>query len=165
MKSSRKRVLRAIAGILAVGTLAGAALASPLAAAAKAGKAPIGIDVESEGAQFCMGDFNLALMGGSDSGKMTCTRSFGASGTTPEGQSFDTVRGTDILKGGAGKLVIRFSARIFPVPRSYEVWTGTWSIVRGTGKYAALRGGGRFAAVSQVCCSLSNRYSGLFTGP
>lgn len=161
----REAMRRSTAVLVGLVALAASSLPGPLAAAPGAGKTLIVIDAKSEGAEFCMGAFSLSWKSVSDSGTITCTRSFGASGKTAEGLPFDTVKGTDSLKGKAGGLVLRFSARIYPNAYSTEGWFGTWSIVRGTGKYAGLTGGGKFAAVSEVCCTLLNRYAGLVAKP
>ena len=129
--------------------------ASPLVAASGAGKTLIEIDAVSMGAHDCLdGTFRLHLGSLPDDGMVACQRTFGPSGRTPQGLGFETVRGTNTFKGKAGSLVMRFRGRSFPVPRvaqtSGEVWTGTWSLVRGTGKYAGWKGGGAYAAVSEI---------------
>ena len=95
---------------------------------------------------------------------MSCTRSFGAKGKTPEGLTFSTVKQKTSLKGKAGTLVILATGKIYDLPGTSEVWTGTWSILRGTGNYAGLRGGGRWVgAASFNDHSLSARYAGSVT--
>jgi len=141
--------------------------ASPLVAASGAGKTLIEIKAVATGAHDCSGTFTLYLGTLPDDGTMECLRTFGVIGRTPQGQAFDTVRGTNTFKGKAGSLVMRFRGRIFSVPSvgqtSGEVWTGTWSLVRGTGKYAGSKGGGAYAAVSEIHTEqLAATYAGYF---
>ena len=142
---------------------------SPLVAASGAGKTLIEIDAVSTGARYCLdGTFTLHVASlPDDRGTVQCQRTFGPLGRTPQGLAFETVRGTNTFKGKAGSLVMRFRGRSFPVPRvgqlDEEVWTGTWSLVRGTGKYAGSKGSGAYAAVSEIHTErLAATYMGSF---
>jgi hypothetical protein len=101
---------------------------------------------------------------------------YGSARKTDSGQTFRSGVRTETLKGKYGILVIHSSGRQFRVgvknPRDpdgdSEVWTGTWSIVRGTGRYAGLRGGGGAAGLIEISghgLSLSyfHRYEGFVT--
>ena len=160
--------------IVVMATLTALSLASPLAAAREAGKTPLAIEtvvsgVVLVGSGTASGTFTLDLGSSSDSGKLTFTFSYGSLRRSAAGQYFLPVERTETLKGKHGKLVIRSTGRQIRVPvlkEDDEVWTGTWSIVRGTGRYAGLEGGGGFAGLSQATGSgpyYASRYEGLVT--
>ena len=169
-KGRGQEMKRSLPTLVAVLALVWAA--SPLVAASGAGKTMIEIDAVSTGASDCLyGTFTLAFhlrsLPADDRGTVECHRTFGPSGRTPQGLAFETVRGTNTFKGKAGSLVMRFRGRSFPVPRvgqmNEEVWTGTWSLVRGTGKYAGSKGGGAYAAVGEIHTErLAATYTGFF---
>ena len=165
MKSSRKHVCGAIAVIMTVGTVAAAAVASPLAAASEAGKKPLSIDVTGQGGASGSATFTLIGAGtaGSDSGTVTYAFSFSSSGKNPQGQAGESVRGTETLKGKRGGFVVHSSGRTYYTGH-YEVWTGRWSIVSGTGEYAGLKGGGGFdTVIVHPELRFSIRYEGFAT--
>ncbi len=160
--------------VAAIVALAALSLASPLAAADEAGKTPLKIAVkgqfEKTGLGDAVGSAKFTLLGAStadtDAGPATYRFSFGATTKSRAGQSFTPISGTNSLKGRHGRLVIRMSGQEFDPGEGYYVWTGTWSIVRGTGKYAGLKGGGGYAAVIDETPSLhfSIQYEGSVTG-
>ena len=80
------------------------------------------------------------------------------------GQSFELGRGTDMLTGKAGTLVIRRNDRLVSAG-PYQVVTGPWTVVGGTGVYAGVRGGGRHAAVGRPSGSTYVQYEGVLTTP
>ena len=162
-----KRWLLILAAIVALTALS---LASPLAAADRAGKAPLTIEVEGQGRTMGSGTFTLSGASTTDSDTGTVTYQFSSGVVTKSraGQSFQRNSGTNTLKGKHGRLVIRTSGRVFGSLGGlggYEAWTGTWSIVRGTGKYAGLKGSGGYAAViNSLDLHFFLRYEGFVTG-
>ena len=163
-----KRLLLILAAIVALAALS---LASPLAAADRAGKTPLIIEMKGQGGPGGSGTFTLlgASTADSDRGTLTYQFSFGAVTKSLAGQSFTPNSGKITLNGRHGRLVIRTSGRAFDsgdVPgydQGYEAWTGTWSIVRGTGKYAGLKGSGGYVAVVLPDLHFSFQYEGFVT--
>ena len=138
--------------ILMAAALTALSLASMVAAGDVAVRTPLSIGTIIEGNLFgtgsVSGKFTLDLGASSDSGMLTMKYVYGSARKTDSGQTFRSGVRTETLKGKYGILVIHSSGRQFRVgvknPRDpdgdSEVWTGTWSIVRGTGRYAGLRG-------------------------
>jgi hypothetical protein len=166
--------------ILAAAALAALTLASPVAAGNEAARIPLSIGTIIEGDLFgsgtVSGTFTLDLGPSADAGKLTMKYSYGIARKSARGQTFRPGERTETLKGKFGTLVIHSSGRQFRVgvenPKDpdgdSEVWTGTWSIVRGTGRYAALKGGGEIAGIVEISghgLSLSyfHRYEGFAT--
>ena len=150
------------------------ALAAPLGATGEVGKTPLSIRTVVEGnllgSGTGRGTFTLDLGSSSDAGKLTLKYSYGGGlRRAADGQYFRPVGRTETLRGKHGTLVIRSVGRQFPVgvlKEDDEVWTGTWSIVRGTGRYVGLTGGGGLAGIIQISghgltSNYSTRYEGL----
>jgi hypothetical protein len=68
--------------------------------------------------------------------------------TVRDGESVDINNPRMTLTGKQGTLVAQNVIGFVDLPNSWEVFTGTWKVVRGTGAYAGLAGGGRGAGVS-----------------
>ena len=64
------------------------------------------------------------------------------------GQSIDINNPRMTLTGKQGTLVARNLVEFVDLPDSWAVFTGTWTVIRGTGAYAGVAGGGRGAGVS-----------------
>jgi hypothetical protein len=69
------------------------------------------------------------------------------SGRIVGGQRVDRFRGTTTLTSRRGTLVLRLQQDFVSAGNSYQIATGTWSVVGGTGQYVGLVGGGRSALV------------------
>jgi hypothetical protein len=68
--------------------------------------------------------------------------------TVRNGESVDVNNPRMTLTGKQGTLVARNMIGFVDLPNSWEVFTGTWKVIRGTGAYAGFAGGGRGAGVS-----------------
>ncbi len=67
------------------------------------------------------------------------------------------------LSGKRGTLVARNVIGFADVPGGWEVFTGSWKVIRGTGQYAGLSGGGRGAGVSPPNGSTRARFEGFLS--
>ena len=68
--------------------------------------------------------------------------------TVRNGESIDRNNPRMTLTGKQGTLVARNLIDFVDLPDSWAIFTGTWTVVRGSGTYAGLAGGGRGAGVS-----------------
>ena len=67
---------------------------------------------------------------------------------TRDGQRIEVTNGpTMTLVGKRGTLEVRNRTEWLDVSGGYQLFTGTWTVVRGTGAYAGLAGGGRVAGI------------------
>ena len=66
-----------------------------------------------------------------------------------DGQAVEVTNGPLMtLVGKHGTLEAKNRMEWLVVPDGYQLFTGTWKIVRGTGAYAGLAGGGRVAGIT-----------------
>ena len=66
-----------------------------------------------------------------------------------DGQAIEVTNGPLMtVTGKNGALVAKNRMEWLSVSGDYEVFTGTWKVVRGTGAYAGLVGGGRVAGIT-----------------
>jgi hypothetical protein len=66
-----------------------------------------------------------------------------------DGQAIEVTNGPLMTATGKnGALVAKNRMEWLSVSGGYEVFTGTWKVVRGTGAYAGLAGGGRVAGIT-----------------
>ena len=159
-----------LAGVVALAALS---LASPLGASPDAGKLPLRIDAIGDltpNHATVSGTFSLigASAAYTDSGSIKSENPVFLTKKTPQGQIFFSFQRTELLKGKHGALVLRLSARLFPLPRTTTtayVLTGTWSIVRGTGRYTGLKGGGGIVGSARADEPDVCRYEGYVTRP
>jgi hypothetical protein len=81
-----------------------------------------------------------------------------------DGQSADITDGpTMTLTGKMGTLVARNHMEWLDIEGGYEIFTGTWRVVRGTGAYAGATGGGRVAGIQLPSGLTKWRRSGVLT--
>jgi hypothetical protein len=81
-----------------------------------------------------------------DSGKFTSTGNFGNPYVRKNGQEVTVLGGMDSYVGANGTLTVSQRLELVDAGKSYQVVTGTWSVVSGTGAYEGYQGGGTFAA-------------------
>jgi hypothetical protein len=136
------RKLTALAALVAIAaTLATIAAAAPAGARQRVSIAVTG----GAGSKFAL----TALTAGaikSDTGvaSFCCwTQRF----ITRDGQSIELNNPQMTLTGKRGTIVARNQIGWIDIPDGWGVFTGTWTVIRGTGAYAGLAGGGRGAGV------------------
>lgn len=81
--------------------------------------------------------------------------------TVRDGESVDVNNPLMTLAGKHGTLVARNSIGYVDLPDGWSVFTGTWTVIRGTGQYAGLAGGGRGAGISRPAGDTSARFEGF----
>jgi hypothetical protein len=67
------------------------------------------------------------------------------------------------LTGKRGTLVLRNRIQWVDIPDGWVVFTGTWTVIRGTGDYAGLSGGGRGAGVQLASGNGKSRFEGFLS--
>lgn len=81
-----------------------------------------------------------------------------------DGQRIEVTNGPRMtLEGGQGTLIVKNRMEWLDVPGGYALFTGTWSVVRGTGVYARVTGAGRVAGVTLPNGNTKWRREGVLT--
>jgi hypothetical protein len=80
-----------------------------------------------------------------------------------DGQSIDINNPQMTLTGKRGTIVARNRVEWVDIPDGGAVFTGTWTVIRGTGDYAALSGGGRGAGVTLSNSNGPSQFEGFLT--
>jgi hypothetical protein len=99
-------------------------------------------------------DERMTIEGGTAAGTFASAGAVNDRGTAAAEFTVDSrgnLRGTHVLTGSKGTIVMATRAKIhpYPPPAPPRVFMeGAWSITRGTGAYADLRGNGRILAVA-----------------
>ena len=84
--------------------------------------------------------------------------------TIRDGQAVDITNGPQMtLVGRHGTLVARNRMEWLTVAGGYQLFTGTWKVVRGTGDYAGLSGGGGIAGIELPNGEVKWRREGFVT--
>ena len=151
------KALTAIALIVATT----AALASVAAAGPLAAKQRIEIINAKGGASFVLNP----LMPGAikrDAGAFAAC-CWSNRSITRNGERIDINDPQITMTGKQGTLVMRNRIEFVDIPDGEAVFTGTWSVVRGTGAYAGLTGGGRVAGVQLADGSTKSQFQGFLS--
>ena len=80
-----------------------------------------------------------------------------------DGQAIDINDPEITLTLKRGTLLIRSTIGFIDIPDGWAVFTGTWSVIRGTGDYAGLSGGGRRAGVTLPNGNVTSRFDGFLS--
>ena len=81
-----------------------------------------------------------------------------------DGQKMELTNGPRLtLDSKEGTLVVKNRMEWLTVPGGYALFTGTWSVVRGTGVYAGFTGAGRIAGVALPNGNTKWRREGILT--
>jgi len=80
---------------------------------------------------------------------------------TRDGQRIEITDPRLTLAGRRGTLVTSNRVEWLDVPGGYQLFTGTWKVIRGTGDYARLAGGGRVAGIQLPNGDINWRREGL----
>ena len=81
-----------------------------------------------------------------------------------DGQTVGVTNGPQMtLSGKRGTLVARNHMEWLDIQGGYQIFTGTWTIIRGTGAYAGVTGGGRVAGIELPNGVTRWRRSGVLT--
>jgi hypothetical protein len=83
---------------------------------------------------------------------------------TRDGQTIDVNDPQMTLASKRGTLVVRNRVGFVDIPDGWSIFTGTWTVIRGTGDYTGISGGGRGAGVTLANGSAKARFEG-FLGP
>ncbi len=83
--------------------------------------------------------------------------------TMRDGETVDVNNPQMTLTGKRGTLVARNEIGYVDLPDGWAVFTGTWTVIRGTGQYAALSGGGRGAGTAPPNGSTKARFEGFLS--
>lgn len=62
-----------------------------------------------------------------------------------------------------GTLVVRSQIGFVDIPDGWAVFTGTWTVIRGTGAYAGLAGGGRRAGIQLPNGNVTSQFDGFLS--
>jgi hypothetical protein len=80
-----------------------------------------------------------------------------------DGQSVELNDPQMTLTGKRGTLVLRNRIQWVDLPDGWAVFTGTWTVIRGTGDYAGLSGRGRGAGIQLANGNGKSRYEGFLS--
>ena len=152
------RTLTAVAVLAATAvTLAAVAAAGPVAA-----KQRIAIDLKyGTNESFVLTPLTSGTVK-RDAGAATfCCWS--SRGITRDGESIDLNNPQMTLTGRQGTIVARNRIGWIDIPDGWAVFTGTWTVVRGTGAYAGLSGGGRGAGIQLANGNGKSRFEGFLS--
>jgi hypothetical protein len=81
--------------------------------------------------------------------------------TMRDGEAIDINDPQMTLTGKRGTLVVRNRIGYVDITAGWAIFTGTWTVIRGTGQYAGLAGGGLGAGISSPAGSTKARFEGL----
>ena len=120
--------------------LAGAATAGPSAAKQR-------VAIRDSTAGFVLTPLTAGRVK-ADAGSATFCCTTSSYVITRDGQTIEITNGPTVtLVGQRGTLQVRNRMEWLDVSGGYQLFTGTWTVVRGTGTYAGLAGGGRVAGI------------------